>query len=985
MQRGGDDVEGTEDEDIYSDQEGTQHPSIFHHHFKCNMAAQLLPGETLIDFSDDEPSQSSLQDFLQPLQETADRVSQQVEEFAKQLHKFNTDRASDDQTLWEDAWTLLDEFRDLAQKRAEKTSKPSPRPSRRRSTGDGELQLAKIELEADLWQLTRTLLVCKSPKSAADAKVAQEEKLSDLHRYSTNVDVWNAFLDSDLSGQEYESILDWLQERVNKTDVPIQDMIQQLTNNSERGDGVWSAGPMFTKNSIKQKKRGRGIAGPLEAASTHLSLATNTGDEVDRPVVSQLDLDAQTRQNARFEVQDNFHEEAAWITCWELLRRGKTLNDVRSWWAERNEQWRSLTLRGCSSQLSEDIQSPWYRIMSLGCNPEWLAQCRMLCKSDAVTDPYQRAVYGLLCGDLSVTLDVCELVDEGLFASFNALLVERYQSYLSAYQKKLADGGKTTYYALAAEHSRVSQMLRSVTSGPVAREEMQQPQKAIQMAAMGFEFDSFLQAVGRAAADVAYSSDDVFRYLMEQNEEPGSTTNSMALTAGDHDSVRILAHLQIILKSLGLLPTYKQNRYIMENNIANYIGWLQKDKKWNLIPIYASRLSKERVQTVLGTIFIDITDDKERSVQIRLLKKYKIDVADVLYGIFALANYQDRLRFGSTKFKPIAPRITEPKGSGKAANFAMVHEFMGQRPSPEAERIVSSVEWYRYVDAPNWGKACYSVSFLYKLWLCEGNFEALKLLPDRVNLADISLNALGMNLMFVDDAEEAEADVQTNGRDEDGPSQALSPGKSRRLQQLHPLARGVSTRKALYDQSLVWMQLEQLVTALDALNSFQVWADDIDTIPKDNMAEIKGYKHNLRKSFQDVQLAMQPLLGRDFLCQPTDEKEANHLDWIRNHYLTECIIGYNSVLYFAGHSLSRSHLVECMDLAQIVAQTPSLTQAFVDGGKMRELVRSFALDSQSLLLANEQPKKSSSKKEKGLEIWQVQWKDGVPVDLDELD
>jgi Nuclear pore protein 84 / 107 len=157
-----------------------------------------------------------------------------------------------------------------------------------------------------------------------------------------------------------------------------------------------------------------------------------------------------------------------------------------------------------------------------------------------------------------------------------------------------------------------------------------------------------------------------------------------------------------------------------------------------------------------------------------------------------------------------------------------------------------------------------------------------------------------------------------------------------------------------------------------------------DSVHKDNIAELKGYKHNLRKSLTDAKDAMSPVLAQDFLCHPLDEAEAKVLGWIRHHYLTEAVLGYNSVLYFAGHSLSRSHLVECMSLAQIVAQTPSLTQVFVDSGKMRELVRSFALDSQSLLLANEQPKKTGLKKEKGLEIWQIDWKK-QELNLEDLD
>lgn len=77
-----------------------------------------------------------------------------------------------------------------------------------------------------------------------------------------------------------------------------------------------------------------------------------------------------------------------------------------------------------------------------------------------------------------------------------------------------------------------------------------------------------------------------------------------------------------------------------------------------------------------------------------------------------------------------------------------------------------------------------------------------------------------------------------------------------------------------------------------------------------------------------------------------------------------------------------------MDLAQQVAATPNLTDAFVESGRMRELVNAFALDSQALLLAGEQGrnKGKASKKEKGFDMWQVQWKqDDGGLDLEALD
>ncbi len=137
---------------------------------------------------------------------------------------------------------------------------------------------------------------------------------------------------------------------------------------------------------------------------------------------------------------------------------------------------------------------------------------------------------------------------------------------------------------------------------------------------------------------------------------------------------------------------------------------------------------------------------------------------------------------------------------------------------------------------------------------------------------------------------------------------------------------------------------------------------------------MRSMKKVMQAALNDVRVAMFPLLESDFLSRPSDEAEAIPLANIRNHYLPECVLAYNSVLYFAGHVITRSWLVECMNLAQEVATNDTLTEAFVASSRMKELVSAFALSSQALLHANEQGSKKG-KKDEGIEIWQVKPQD----------
>ena len=109
-----------------------------------------------------------------------------------------------------------------------------------------------------------------------------------------------------------------------------------------------------------------------------------------------------------------------------------------------------------------------------------------------------------------------------------------------------------------------------------------------------------------------------------------------------------------------------------------------------------------------------------------------------------------------------------------------------------------------------------------------------------------------------------------------------------------------------------------------------------DTLTCSSRCRVSSHRHP--EILNEVREHMFPILDEDYLSQPMDDSEARFLDEIRRWYLPEIILAYHSVLYFAGHAISRSWLVECMNLAQIVATNSTLTDAFVESGRMRELV-----------------------------------------------
>lgn len=100
--------------------------------------------------------------------------------------------------------------------------------------------------------------------------------------------------------------------------------------------------------------------------------------------------------------------------------------------------------------------------------------------------------------------------------------------------------------------------------------------------------------------------------------------------------------------------------------------------------------------------------------------------------------------------------------------------------------------------------------------------------------------------------------------------------------------------------------------------------------------------------------------------------------YLRDAYLPETIIGYVSVLHFAGTSLSRDNLLECMELASIIARKDAdVAAVLMRAGRMKELVEGFANCSKALAISSNEKKGhgGSSKKLREMgwtrELWSV--------------
>ena len=775
----------------------------------------------------------SAQQLLEPLQQTADRVSRQVEEFAKCLDKFNESRNPTDQHLWEDTRKLLGKYSEIAitrRKQATSSLQSSRSSSRnRQSLEDGESEVQQVQLEADLWNLMGTLLDCRSPQARSSTKDAQRTALQSLHRYSTDLEIWQSFISSDTFAQECQEIIGWLQRTAAASKITIEEVISDLSNQAQRGDGIWSAGWLFTKMTIKNQKRSRSWPKPLEPSEqgNGVSLRRTTDSKA---LVTQMDPDASTRQGNVLEPQDEFHEQAAWQACWQTLRRGLSVGECREWWSVRKEAWRAAATRGADSDFVNHKSSPWFRIINLASNAEWFERCRVLSHDGVIANPYQAAVYGVLSGDLAGSVKVCRTIDDHLFAHFNGLLIQQYRDFLRAYRHKLEKQEQADYNPQSPNYESVRKYLVYAETDDETRAESRSSHKTIESAIISNDFGSFFLRQGQALGQIP-ELDGAYPDLLVQDQNAQINEAAQA-TAENPDSLRVVVHLQLSLKALGFLDKAYQNRTdVMENNIAAYIGWLQNEGKFALTPLYASKLSPDRAAKSMGAIALEITNAAERDLQVKLMKQYAINVPDVLDAQFLFANAELLTLFTTKSAKLMPVSITEYVASGKVKNIKVRRQFMGEELRESEERAVQSLAWYQYAEKHEWGRACWNAASLYKMFIFQGRLVAAKALSVSAPLAEISKLALGLDLGSPEvSAEASDEDMEMDGVPHEEKSQPISPSKRRKetkRSETHLLTTPSVTREALAAKAQTWRQLEQLMSAMDML---EVWADHAEEV-----------------------------------------------------------------------------------------------------------------------------------------------------------
>ncbi|GAQ41592.1 nuclear pore complex protein Nup107 [Aspergillus niger] len=974
MDEEGDDMEPNEDEDmeddyVDEDEESEEEPADALNGSESPLDLGFAPnGHNGIDAATpDLFTSAGAQEALHPLRRTADRVTRQIEAFAEKLDRFKQKgNRSEDLSNYQAAYNLVKSYQTLAQDAISDITKQNTLKRAKlglgaaRSNGSASFdpktaeELRRLQLEADTWRLLLNLISRDDPPRRADSKKSQESVFQNLHRYSPDRDVWDQFLTADHYATECVIILKWLERSAKYSTQDVDYLISELESQAERGQGSWSHGWLYTKETIKGQKRLRAWPQPLEPNDPGIT-ATLLSSDKSEPLVTQLDPDAVTRQRQSLQKQDQFYERATWMTCWKMLRHGESWFKIREWCAERLETWRAVSICGTSVDVETHtgrtpVDDGHTRLMNWRSQESWRAACSALARSPHAED-FERAVYALLCGETEAAFKVCHTWDDYLFVHFNSVLLSRYQGFCKQFQRKLSHSPTTpvAFVPEPAGYAEFNKFVQYTRGNERVGSEARNPYRTIQATILGKGYDTFFYSLAQAVSQVANNKSDASSFVPDVS--PTSVDDSLVIAAEDGDALRIATHLYIVAHSIGYVRADTQFYNTACVNVIGYIANLESLGVVDIIPLYASLLPEDLTRSVLAQVLIEIVDPRERKNLVRLMEKHGIDVEAVLQTQWEWLSVNVSAIDHSRTVKR-HPKVVNRK-DGNLELVPVKTDFIGTEISESDENVIRSLEWLRYVDG-QWGRICQLGSLLYRKFYISGRLSAARELCRRMKLSDISREMFGFDI--------SEFSLDVAAMQEVNTPEPSSPTKSRLLSSPHKRSRsrtnGVasgSQASILLQQSQTMRDLEVLILALDALERYAIIYEKLENNKRRrDSGMLKDLREGLQEALDDTSVQIDVMLD-EWLVNYENEAEKEELEEIRNTYIPEVFLDYHNTMYFSAHVLSSELLVQCMNLATQVAEVEHLTSSFVAARRVGELMNALAVSSKSMVNTHAKP------------------------------
>ena len=667
------------------------------------------------------PTDGDLHENLRPVLNMADRIGREVEQFAEELDKWDERRQKGEKRTA--AIGLLDDckkiaeltVKDLKKKYGSELSKRvgdvwthraqkllNNQLDRKRDAEEIDKKFPKTpaikdlerwQQEADTWELLQIILISNTSVYGSAAGFRKPINAT-INKLPNGEDVWEEFLGYNPVAKEQYLITKWLEATAEYTGNDLEIMAERLKESAGRNEATWSRGLLETRERIKSVKRLRPwSASELDSEIPIISNSTRNGQ-----IVSSLDPDSKFRERLPLEGNDEFFERSLWLSCWELLRRGRPINEIREWCADRIENWRSVSLGPGTSADRQGMSRQEIFGRAL-----WRRTCIMASKNTQASE-YERAVYGLLGGNTSPVEAVCRNWNDLLYASFRTLLVDGFEDYARTHYPdefpdalhRLPAEDNIRHFDQANPEMLSLAFIEDLLHEESVENEAKTPMKMMQGDFISHQFMTLVVRLGAALSDLESRGDQV--WLEETSSDSLALQNPMLGMATDPNILRIMVHVVLILQGLDsayLFDSIEQMQ-AADDIIIAYIEILKRSRKLQLIPLYASRLQRARPEMIVGRVLPVIETPKERHDYIGLLKSYDFNVLEVL-----TAQYESLLSEGileKNDSRIFSLDLLEPTDSTLWPGQRVKSAFYRSELEDEEFAVIDSLEWFLLLD-----------------------------------------------------------------------------------------------------------------------------------------------------------------------------------------------------------------------------------------------------------------------------------------------
>ena len=673
---------------------------------------------------------------------------QQIEQFAEILDRMSQRERPDRQHTCGYVLPFIQEYERVAtdsvqrlldrQKRLDgRTSgRSTPRSKHRRSAERSpaiEAEMRRWQLERQTWQLTGLMLQVQYPDLELNWQRPQDENRyvrpttpAPIHPFSTEHDVWRAHLATSNDAWEKHVVVEWLRDCAEADGPDIKAIIEDLELKSDRGN-VGAYGWFYSKCSIKDQKRLRALGQPLDPTMPGLDQSLVAADQT-AGLVTQLDPDAFSRQGRDLAEADSYFERATWLACWEMVRRGRSWDQIRRWCRKRDESWRALALRGdahFAHDKAEGSKAGW-QTRNL-----WRQMCQHAARDGGI-DVYERAVYGLMCGDLASVEKVLQDWNDHLFGLYNSQLIRSLDDFVQSIHSKALSGTKGLESKLESCHqvSKLTgeQAWKTLLANRELRKEAQQPLKMLQGSLIAKVFPKWIEQQG---LQMGYSRDGSLTNgeNPQQHDEDAPDDAGRDIAGMSPDMLRIYTHVILAFSEVGAI---EEGSTATDNIISAYVTYLGRIGKQQLLPLYAHLLSPDGTDQCMARQLSVITDSGERRDLVRLMEQYEMDVLSVLRYHLEIIVAGDLPDDTSCT----APSILDAKAERWMGQPPVRSDFIESDVTEQAEALINGVEWFLCLDGFA-RETLQAIAFAYKYFLRTGHLAAACLLHKRIPISTV--------------------------------------------------------------------------------------------------------------------------------------------------------------------------------------------------------------------------------------------------------